>query len=956
MNDSPTEQPLEALSSLRDDICALAERAFPRGRALFTENFMYVSRDQYPLPWLGREIDQNFVDKNPHHPGTLNGVEITETELPEGVKKFTITGNWAFTDYSGLVNLHSDKTDESLPKAGGNGIGLKQTVLRLMRDFGVSVFEVQGEGWKVPYCMVSADQINSALDSLQDPRRVSCGVLMALPQPLRNTGVCRYIIETARPEVISEIQNLRNLAVCDQNAHLENADFSNNKGIIKWLPVVETTAASKKAGKTTERKFRPANGKIFINGQISRYRESNAQFQSTPDDFWGGPCGVTLALHEVGYPMTLDRAPLSNYEIENLSSDFMESLTKAELIQNLHVSEHLWPFFEVQKYDWNNPFSLNLLTMIIGRLIMIGFSREEYEAKFGDKKYLCLDKEITEEQKARLTQEGYSLCPPCFQRMHMPKVSARLSELDVAISNKADFHLARKHSLKTSIEAGLVVPYATINERNPETMGLYLKKGLGEHLGRVCINKDRVRTITIGINKEINPDELTDTDHKFSSTTPVALARTLAYEGISSGIFSDIFLAQGQYVSTFSLHFGTLVIRNNPYSSDETYLSISFKNDGDMKCFFAGLTDPSVEEAANETKRIREKETIENQVRTAVAQRETMLKEFMAEKDRLLEESQRILREAEENARRIVKQAKHEAKQEIKAGKKDPEERRSSIIKATSLAGVLIATATAVGVLLHNNSSGGSGEENILPIIAGIASLVVLAVTGVYLLKKDKKNNSDPNRNRQSAIQQRINEENKRISEQIDEQMRSRKTNTTRKAGTTVTSLPEILREFTSSNVGHSSLVIGKDPATETEEFAVEDFRIIEPTSEQLEQFTTLIEHLALTTGYNAPNGLFVYTGKGALGLNRGSAIGLHANVFSTSFEEASALVLRHEVTHNMVRRHNSNFALMYGTLCAKVEQSIDTIARKPESQRTEQDKLILSAKLRWDEIRSRTK
>lgn len=111
-----------------------------------TDSFLDKSRDEYNSAWLTRELVQNFVDHNPQAPGTLNGVRFTSEDLPNGGKRFRIEGDWPFTDPTGVLSPHSEKP-EDMNTAGGNGIGLKQTAIRFLRDFGVKRFEIDGEGW-----------------------------------------------------------------------------------------------------------------------------------------------------------------------------------------------------------------------------------------------------------------------------------------------------------------------------------------------------------------------------------------------------------------------------------------------------------------------------------------------------------------------------------------------------------------------------------------------------------------------------------------------------------------------------------------------------------------------------------------------------------------------------------------------------------------------------------------
>src|SRR5690348_3064248 len=42
-----------------------------------TDSFLDKSRNEYNAAWLTRELVQNFVDHNPAHPGTLDGVRFT---------------------------------------------------------------------------------------------------------------------------------------------------------------------------------------------------------------------------------------------------------------------------------------------------------------------------------------------------------------------------------------------------------------------------------------------------------------------------------------------------------------------------------------------------------------------------------------------------------------------------------------------------------------------------------------------------------------------------------------------------------------------------------------------------------------------------------------------------------------------------------------------------------------
>lgn len=132
-----------------------------------TDRFLDKSRDEYNAAWLTRELVQNFVDHNPQHPGTLDGVRFTQEPLRSGGMRFRIEGDWPFEDPTGVLSPHSDKP-EDMNTAGGNGIGLKQTAIRFMRDFGVQRFEINGEGWSTNYRLAKAEDVNREWETIPD--------------------------------------------------------------------------------------------------------------------------------------------------------------------------------------------------------------------------------------------------------------------------------------------------------------------------------------------------------------------------------------------------------------------------------------------------------------------------------------------------------------------------------------------------------------------------------------------------------------------------------------------------------------------------------------------------------------------------------------------------------------------------------------------------------------------
>jgi len=248
-----------------------------------TCKFLAQSTEAYNEAWLAREVVQNFVDHNHDAPGTLDGVRIKMSYLKDGKRRFTIEGDWPFKKNTGLYAAHSDKSD-TYRTAGGNGIGLKQTALRFLRDLGVSRFEIQGEGWTVNYLLALASEINQQLQSRTDgtvPYIVQDDWLVTQIRQTEKTGVCTYIIETSNAALITALKQLAHLGVSRENPYLQSLDFENKHGSLSWLPL------SKKQ----------PEGRLFINGQVMNFK-----FQgSNAKNYWRGPELVTIQLNDIDY-------------------------------------------------------------------------------------------------------------------------------------------------------------------------------------------------------------------------------------------------------------------------------------------------------------------------------------------------------------------------------------------------------------------------------------------------------------------------------------------------------------------------------------------------------------------------------------------------------------------------------------------------------------------------------
>lgn len=134
-----------------------------------------------------------------------------------------------------------------------------------------------------------------------------------------------------------------------------------------------------------------------------------------------------------------------------------------------------------------------------------------------------------------------------------------------------------------------------------------------------------------------------------------------------------------------------------------------------------------------------------------------------------------------------------------------------------------------------------------------------------------------------------------------------------------------------------------------------ENFAIVQVPSEvELEQLELLRNSFAGLTGYTIPNRLFLYTGRGTKGMNVGDGIGLHKSILQTEFQEAYN-VLTHEVTHNEVSPHNSDFAR---TALALMGTTADTqsdimLRLRTGAPLSQADEYLIAAPVVWDELRN---
>lgn len=502
---------------------------------------------------------QNFVDHNSAHPGTLDGVRFTSEPLKSGGRRFRIEGDWPFVDPTGVLSPHSDKP-EGINTAGGNGIGLKQTAIRFLRDFGVTRFEIDGEGWAVNYRLAKAADVNNDWASMpgQAPQyRVTHDWLLAEISQTKPTGRNAYIIETANEQVIKALEQLPTLGVSRENPYLQNMDYQNEFGAIKWLPKTEGTE--------------PVRGRLFINGQVMNYKTKGA----TAEDYWVGPESVTVVLNNLEYRMSIDRPPIFPLELSIYMTKMVGAMSKDEVVEQLKRSEHLWGGQVDSGSTIDKQGAFAVIETLVNSLSWGKYDRREYEALFGGKNYICADRGVSEAQIKELSKQGYIICPTYFEQIGMPTASSKLSSVEAA-SNEAP-RVSRNEREQFAQEYGMEAAWEEFPDvKTPSEFIALVSRRLAGEIVAVEENEGNPNVVRLKLRRDIPRDLLFHPlpRPKGDDQQLVYLLRGIVGHGLEKRIFKRAFTSQGEFVTTFALDYDfvskerSLFVRNIPNKSD----------------------------------------------------------------------------------------------------------------------------------------------------------------------------------------------------------------------------------------------------------------------------------------------------------------------------------------------------------------------------------------------------
>jgi hypothetical protein len=349
VNFIPNSQP-EPIRNEETAVKLALKKIYPKNTPNLTEvhivssgNFMDKSaKDNYNGDWVAREIIQNFIDHNPApNEQTLNNVRFIENSGNAANSSiFQVIGPWAFEHNTGLTTSYSENKREN--SAGGNGIGIKQVALLLLRPenarsqgFGAEHFTITGNSWEVSYRYISREELQQHVPKSQFEFKT--GWLVAEEKKAPPSNECIYSIQTSNPELKAALRQMPDLGVHDNNPYLSNPDYKSEQGSIQWLTEGDS-------------------GRLFLNGQVMKTNLTQISSNTNPSDSnkdsnWDTLPGVTVALNQE-YDITLDRNPFTESKLgSEILRPLVESMPTEDLITQIKKSKAFWTSENLDNYN-----------------------------------------------------------------------------------------------------------------------------------------------------------------------------------------------------------------------------------------------------------------------------------------------------------------------------------------------------------------------------------------------------------------------------------------------------------------------------------------------------------------------------------------------------------------------------------------------------------------------------
>ena len=507
-------------------------------------NFMDKSaKGNYNGDWVAREVAQNFIDHNPApNAQTLNSVKFTENPGKTAISSiFQVIGPWAFEHNTGLTTGYSaDKGENS---AGGNGIGIKQVALLLLRPedaqsqgFGAERFTITGNAWEVSYRYISKEELQKQVPVATF--KFTTGWLVAEERNAKPSNECIYSIQTSNPELKAALRQMPDLGVHDNNPYLSNPDYTSEQGSIKWLAENDS-------------------GRLFLNGQVMKTNLTQT-ISNTSDSNWDTLPGVTVSLSQK-YEITLDRNPFDEYSLgSNIFKPFIKSMPTEDIITQINKSKAFWTSENLDNYNQAKSGALILIKEMVNELKWRNdYSKENFTELFGEhyyKSYGDSDKDIKE-----LRTTGKSIVPDFMQGIGCPAAATLIDKTaqikSESLSSKSEYDITR--AAKDGIIASSLKPEAATVDTSEKFYNQF-QEFLEKYNYSVIDTEQGTNKITFSmpeLNSALMAHPLSSYDNNNKEQIFLLQLRGFIEEGLRRNYISenDLLLANKDFVYKFGL-------------------------------------------------------------------------------------------------------------------------------------------------------------------------------------------------------------------------------------------------------------------------------------------------------------------------------------------------------------------------------------------------------------------
>lgn len=518
------------------------ELAYENSKAILTDAFMKASHQKYPVEWQVREILQNFVDHNKNDIGTLNGVDfIIKKNLKNNTKEIYIHAPWKIENTTGLVSLNSDKHDKKA-MAGGLGIGLKQTVLYFLREFGAKAFTIKSSDWQIDYSIVSKDEILSNL-SQEYQHLVKNSWLIAQKNEVIDIGhKCSYsiVVDADNNKVLDAFKEFYNMAPGEKNIYLGEAHYSSTYGSIKILEKNE-------------------QGFVYVNGQVFRCDHSSEK------TYWGNPGQVTLNFVNIDYAKSLDRSPMQYSEIKPMIKKVLSIAHRNSLLNLLKKSTSIWHNHTEDSYmskSYNYDFIL--IEVIVDLLAKNNIKLDGYF----EENYLYSNSKASESEMAKAKAQGYIVVAHFFKELGVVSIDNILEDISQIKKSKPKYN---KMAYSKLSETGIPVGYKNLKFDNSEDFKTSFLTLLQDN--SIALNKINNRTYQLVYDKnDYLIDNILNTqilNPKKYEQKKIYTLRSYLHYGLNETIIENLIITTKSFVYTYAIE---IVDEENLLLSKQTHI------------------------------------------------------------------------------------------------------------------------------------------------------------------------------------------------------------------------------------------------------------------------------------------------------------------------------------------------------------------------------------------------